>query len=285
MPSFSVDIRHSVMTLAFGFAVATAPLTSALAQDDLGNMGDADILAQAAAYEEDVNDPLESVNRAVFTFNEHVYDIVLRPVAKTYKDYMPETVRDGIGNVLNNISTPVTMANNILQGDFNEALANFAKMVINTTLGMGGINDVVGSLGDPVRREDFGQTMAVWGVGEGFYLVLPVLGPSNPRDGIGIYGVDPYFNPLSLYMDNIDVDEYAYTTIPVTAVDEFAGVVDELDQIKKTSVDYYAAIRSMYRQRRQALINNGDSVDLPPIPDVSLDFDIMSDGDGQAGLK
>ena len=285
MPSFSADLRTSALGVALGLAIIAAPGTAAQANDQNLYLDHGPVLLAQADEDDDVNDPLEGMNRVIFDFNEQVYSIVLRPVAKTYKEYMPETVRDGIGNALDHVSTPVTMANNLLQGDVDEALANFAKFIINTILGFGGMADVAGDMGDPVRQEDFGQTLAVWGTGEGFYLVLPLLGPSNPRDAIGKYGVDPFFDPISIYMDNIDIDEYGYATISATAVDEYAGVVDELDQIKKTSVDYYAAIRSMYRQRRAAQINNGAAIDLPPIPDVSLDFDNISDDIGHAGLK
>ena len=282
MHLFSADFRNGVLGYVFGL-VFFASAAHAVSLDDQVVVAERvpPFIAQAFA-DDDANDPLEEMNRVVFDFNEQAYAIILRPVAEVYKERVPETVRDGIGNALHNLSTPVTVANNLLQGDIREALGNFAKFVVNTFLGFGGMSDVAGDMGDPVRRKDFGQTLAVWGLHEGFYLVLPVLGPSNPRDAVGIV-VDQFLDPVAIYAYNdTDLNAYTYATMSATAVDEYAGVVDELDQIKRTSVDYYAAIRSMYRQRRAAQINNGSAIDLPPIPDVSLDFDNFSDDAGQA---
>jgi phospholipid-binding lipoprotein MlaA len=155
-----------------------------------------------------------------------------------------------------------------LQGEGQRALQTTQRFVINTTLGVGGIMDPATKIGITKHSEDFGQTLAVWGVGEGLYLVLPFYGPSNPRDAVGKLFVDNYFDPLGMYLENTDQDEVRYARMAVGAVDEYGGVMDELEQIKKTSVDYYAAIRSMYRQKRKSEISNGTEVDLPPIPDL-----------------
>ncbi|MFQ5765701.1 MAG: MlaA family lipoprotein, partial [Rhodospirillales bacterium] len=120
--------------------------------------------------------------------------------------------------------------------------------------------------------EDFGQTLAVYGVEEGFYLVLPIFGPSNPRDAIGKLGADSYLDPLGLWLDNTDRDEIRYTLAGARGIDQYANIVDELDQVKKTSVDYYAAVRSLYRQKRKTEIHNGSILELPPIPDLSYDM-------------
>ncbi len=108
-------------------------------------------------------------------------------------------------------------------------------------------------------------------MGEGVYLVLPLFGPSNPRDAVGKLFVDNYFDPLGLYLSNIDHKPAMYARTAVEGVDEYGSVMDELDQVKKTSIDFYAALRSMYRQKRKAEINNGEEFDLPPIPDLSLE--------------
>jgi len=226
----------------------------------------------AAAAEDDVNDPLEPVNRVIFGFNEVVHENLLGPVADLYNEQVPANMRLGIGNFLTNLSSPVTFVNNVLQGEFNEALHTLIRFFVNSTVGMGGIADVVSEVDGEPREEDFGQTMGVWGFGEGFYLVLPVFGPSNPRDLVGKFFVDPYFDPFGLWVDNTDRDEVDYAHQGLSGVDEFAGVVDELRQIKKTSVDYYAAIRSLYRQKRKSEISNGESLDLPPIPNLGYDL-------------
>lgn len=230
------------------------------------------LLAQATTVDDDVNDPLEPMNRIIFEFNEAVYAILLTPIAKTYNTVLPATFRAGVSNVIDNISSPVTFVNDLLQFELNRALTTLARFIVNTVTGMGGIADVASGIGLAEHQEDFGQTLGVYGIGEGLYLVLPLLGPTNPRDAIGKYVVDPYFDPLGLYLANTDRDAAAYSRLGVSAVDEYAGLVDELEQIKKTSVDYYAAIRSLYRQKRLTEISNGRDEDLPAIPNYDLNF-------------
>jgi phospholipid-binding lipoprotein MlaA len=253
--------------LVFGLMLVLSPAVSA-ANDVPVNLA----AAKPADADDDVNDPLESVNRAIFSFNEVVQDAVLRPVGHAYNDNVPANMRLGIGNFLTNLSSPISFVNSILQGDINEAMHLLVRMFVNTTIGIGGIVDVVSEVDGEPREEDFGQTLGVWGVGEGFYLVLPIFGPSNPRDVVGKFLVDPYFNPFGLWVSNSNRDEVDISETVVDGVNEYAGVVDELDQIKKTSVDYYAAIRSLYRQKRKSEISNGDNLDLPPIPNLSYDL-------------
>lgn len=225
----------------------------------------------AAVDEEEVNDPLESLNRVIFDFNEVIQDSILRPIAQFYNENFSATFRRALGNFLDNLSTPVILANDILQGEFKRALDTFGRAFVNSTIGMFGLADVASDLGVPRHEEDFGQTLAVHGIDEGFYLVLPILGPSNPRDAIGKLLIDPYLDPLGLWLDNTNRDEYSISLTVVNGIDEYAGIVDELNQVKKTSVDYYAAIRSLYRQKRKTEINNGSILDLPPIPDLGYD--------------
>jgi len=235
--------------------------------------------AQVAVEEaDDADDPLEPVNRFLFGFNEIFQLVLLQPATGMYEHLVPPPLREAIGHMIDNLQTPVVLANDLLQGEGQRALITTQRFVINTTLGVGGIMDPATEMGFDRHGEDFGQTLAVWGVGEGLYLVLPFYGPSNPRDAVGKLFVDNYFDPLGLYLDNIDEDEAIYARIAVGAVDEYGGVMDELDQIKKTSVDYYAAIRSMYRQKRKAEIGNGAEIALPPIPDLG-----QVDGDAPAG--
>lgn len=226
----------------------------------------------AAEGEDDVNDPLEPVNRFIFGFNEIFYDILLRPISMVYNE-LPQPVREAVSNVLDNVNSPVVLANDVLQGEGERAIQTTGRFLINSTAGLAGLFDVAEMMGIPEHDEDFGQTLGVWGVGEGFYLVLPLLGPSSPRDAVGKLVVDQFFDPLDLWLMNTDRDEIFWALVGAGAIDEFAGLVDELDQIKKTSIDYYAAIRSMYRQKREAEIKNGEDVDLPPIPDLGFQFD------------
>lgn len=229
---------------------------------------------KAMAEEADAaNDPLEPVNRFIFGFNEIFQMVILRPVTGMYQHLIPPAVREAIGHLIDNLKTPVILANDVLQGEGGRAWQTTQRFVVNTTLGVGGIMDPATKMGIVKHSEDFGQTLAVWGVGEGLYVVLPLYGPSNPRDAVGKLLVDDYFDPLGMYLSNTHEDEARYARMAVGAVDEFGGVMDDLEQIKKTSVDYYAAIRSMYRQKRKAEIGNGTEVDLPPIPDLGLQMD------------
>lgn len=225
--------------------------------------------AQLAQAEDEVNDPLESFNRGVFAFNEGFYDLVLRPLARAYNT-LPVEIRTIIGSILSNLRAPVVFVNDVLQGEPERAFDTARRFAINSTIGFGGMADVASSMGIPKHTEDFGQTLAVWGVDEGFYLVLPILGPSSPRDAIGRYVVDSYIDPWGYYLENTDQEEWGYVRMGATAVTEFAGVMEELDDIKRTSIDYYAAVRSLYRQKRRSEIANGGDVDLPPIPDLEF---------------
>lgn len=227
---------------------------------------------QVSQNDEEANDPLESLNRSIFSFNEGLQDVVLRPIADAYNTTVPANGRQAIKNVFDNLSEPVNFVNNLLQFEFERATNTLVRAMINTVFGAAGIMDVAGDMGLKEQSEDFGQTLAVWGVGEGFYVVLPLLGPSNPRDAVGRLIVDGYFDPLGQYLNNVGEDEIDLAMDIVDGLVEFADVVEELDQIKKTSVDYYAAIRSLYRQKRRAEISNGENIDLPPIPDLMPEF-------------
>jgi phospholipid-binding lipoprotein MlaA len=230
-------------------------------------------VAQAAGDGmDDVNDPLESVNRVIFDFNEVFYQYIIRPIATVYKENLPDPVQRGVNNFLANLSSPVVFANDVLQGKPDKAMETFGRFLINSTVGFGGLRDAAAEIGIERQYEDFGQTLGYWGMGEGFYLVIPIFGPSNPRDAVGKFLVDGYFDPVNLWADNTDREYIIYSRAVVDGIDTYAGVMDELDEIKKTSIDYYAAIRSMYRQKRAALIRDGKPADLAPIPEMNYDM-------------
>ena len=238
--------------------------------------------AQVAQAIEDVNDPLEPVNRVIFYLNDFLIEMFLKPLTEIYDLVFPAVVKDGVGNVLDNLRAPVILVNDLLQGEGERAWQTTQRFFINSTIGVAGIFDVAESqMGIPEHSEDFGQTLAVWGTGEMFYLVIPLFGPSSPRDAVGKLVVDSFFDPFNIWWENADYDELIIARAGLGAIDSYNGVREELDQIKKTSVDYYAAVRSMYRQKRESEIRNGDDVDLPPIPDLSYEFD---EEDIKAGL-
>jgi len=206
----------------------------------------------------EVNDPLESVNRRIFAFNEVVRQYLLDPVVTGYNSVLPEVAREAIANALNNISEPVVLANDLLQGKFKRGFVTASRLVINTTAGVGGLFDVAKNFGFEEHEEDFGQTLATWGIGDGLYLVLPLLGPSNPRDAFGQILVDPFFDPLGYYLDDQDLEEVGYGLTAYKGVVSYADVKDHMDGLKDTSVDFYGTIRSLHLQKRRLEILNQD---------------------------
>ena len=206
----------------------------------------------------EVNDPLESINRRIFAFNEVIRKYLLDPVVTGYNSVLPEVAREAIANALNNISEPVVLANDLLQGKFKRGFVTASRLVINTTAGVGGLFDVAKNLGFEEHEEDFGQTLATWGIGDGLYLVLPLLGPSNPRDAFGQILVDPFFDPLGYYLDDQDLEEVGYGLTALKGVVSYADVKDHMDGLKDTSVDFYGTIRSLHLQKRRLEILNQD---------------------------
>lgn len=219
-----------------------------------------------AAFEE-ANDSIESTNRAIFAFNRALDRTVIKPVAQAYADYVPMFGRQGLRNLLNNMRSPVIFANDVMQLKPRRAFETASRAVLNTLLGVGGLFDVASTGGLEFHDEDFGQTLAVWGVPEGPFLMLPVFGPSNPRDTVGLIA-DGFLDPLSYLASNNDV-EYALAVRGVAdGVDKRAEVLDVLDEIERTSLDFYATIRSLYRQRRESDI--ADGVLPPEVPGPSI---------------
>jgi phospholipid-binding lipoprotein MlaA len=204
------------------------------------------------------NDPIENVNRQIFEFNLAVDRYVLKPTAKAYRWALPEFARNGVRNVLYNLSSPLILANDALQANGERAGTTFARFWINSILGLGGIQDVATDLGIQYHNEDFGQTLAVWGAPEGPYLMLPVFGPSNPRDTVGL-GATLVSDPFNLAMSAAGLDYVPYIRTATSAVDTRSRNIELFDEIERTSLDYYATIRSLYRQRRSAEIRNDDA--------------------------
>jgi len=232
----------------------------------------ADDSAEAKAEFERTNDPFELPNRFIFAFNRAVDMAVLRPAAVFYRDWAPAPVKRGTRNVLDNLNEPVTAFNEFFQGDPVRAGTTLARFVINSTVGILGIFDVATELGIEHTKEDFGQTLGVWGKGYegGPYLMLPLLGPSNPRDAIGLV-VDYFWDPFNIAFNKLDVEYLGYIRAGLSAVDGRSRTIEVLDDLERNSLDYYAAIRSAYRQRRAAEIRNegtagGKPISLQPAP-------------------
>lgn len=222
----------------------------------------------AAGPAEDVNDPLEPVNRAVFWVNEGLDVVLIKPAAKVYRTVLPTPVQKGVRNVLRNLRAPLDLTNQLLQGDWDGAGNVLRRFTINTTVGLGGLMDVAAAHGMPYEYESLDQTLAVWGIPEGPYLVLPLLGSSSVRDAAGFAG-EYFADPVSNYASNTDREWISYTRAGLTALDTRAEYIEALDDVKRNSFDYYASMRSLYRQRRDGWIRDGkpDMDQMPEIPD------------------
>lgn len=209
----------------------------------------------AVADYEQTNDPLEPTNRVFYAINNGLDTVILRPAALAYRYVVPGPVREGVHNVLSNIGTPVQLSNDILEGKPRRAGDTTMRFLINTTVGALGIFDVATKWGYPNHDADFGMTLANWGVPEGPFLFLPVLGPSNPRDAAG-FGVDIALDPFTWIGPKHDtgLTVFNWTRYGLNALDSRERVLDALDQIKKTALDPYATFRSLYRQHRHAQI-------------------------------
>ena len=209
---------------------------------------------------EKVKDCFEKVNRGVFAFNQALDNIIVEPVAKGYR-HIPSPIRTGASNFLSNLSNLVTVPNNLLQGDIAIAGINSARFALNTTVGILGIFDPASAIGFQKKdKEDYGQTLGRWGVGEGCYIVLPVLGPSTARDTVAsianFSGGDAWYNVTvrndTHYFRDIDY----YSSKVTSGVDFRAKNYDSIENLEENSLDFYASVKSLYLQDRQQKIAN-----------------------------
>ena len=220
----------------------------------------------------EVKDCFEGLNRSTFSLNQGLDKVIFKPVSKGYRK-LPSPIRSGTSNALENISSLLTIPNNILQGEFKKAGINTGRFAVNTTVGILGVFDVATKMNFPeYEREDYGQTFGSWGIGAGCYVVLPVLGPSTVRDTFGsfmnVLGGDPYYN-LSVHGNNQYLDQDLYmTTKIISGIDFRAKNLETIDNLEKNSMDFYASVRSLYLQDRQQKIRNSDPT-----------IDIMYEGD------
>ncbi|MBI3675358.1 MAG: VacJ family lipoprotein [Proteobacteria bacterium] len=210
------------------------------------------------------NDPYETSNRQVFEFNQKLDEHVARPVAVFYSRAVPRPLRSGIHNVLANLALPLTFVNDVLQGEAKRAAQTFGRFTLNSTVGIGGLFDPATRAGIPVHTEDFGQTLAVYGADEGPYLMLPLIGPDNPRDLVGQVA-DIFLDPFTYVSYRSDV-YWNGGRAALDVVDSRASNIKTIDAMESTSIDYYATVRSLYRQNRNQEIRNGKP-DLDNLPD------------------
>lgn len=214
----------------------------------------------------DIYDPYESWNRKVFAFNERVDKAFLEPMARSYRNNTPKLARDGLTNVLNNIFTPVIFVNDVFQGRPNRAAKSFLRFGLNTTVGMLGIFDVASVIGLPYHEEDFGQTLAMWGIGCGVYIMWPVAGPSCTRDTFGAF-LDDLVDPANWvrYETTSKKAIFATTRVSFNTTVTREEYLEVVDQIRKQPDPYIAARRAWLASR------NTDIYDKPKDPDEEYD--------------
>jgi phospholipid-binding lipoprotein MlaA len=224
----------------------------------------------------DPQDPLEKINRPIFAFNMKADQYVLRPVAKTYATVVPEPARRGVSNFFDNLFYPTTIVNDVLQAKFVQGGQDTLRFVLNSTIGLAGVLDVATSQGLARNDEDLGQTFGRWGVGQGWYLMLPLLGPSDNRDLIGRVG--DHWSEIPTYVDSLN-------TWPATIAINGANLIDTrsrllgADHALNEQLDKYVFIRTAYLDRRQNLVFDGHP------PEEDLGFDENDDGSGSAPAK
>ena len=223
--------------------------------------------AIADTENKEVKDCFEGLNRATFAFNQGLDKAIFEPIAKGYRK-LPSPIRTGTGNVVSNLSNLITIPNNLLQGDFKTAGINTARLSVNTTIGIFGIFDVAQQMGfvKDYKKEDYGQTLGTWGVGEGCYVVLPILGPSTVRDTVGsltgFVGGDPWYNVTVKNDTQYFKDSDYYVSRGTDGLDFRAKNIDSFDNLEKNSMDFYASVRSLYLQdRKQKILNSNKIVD------------------------
>jgi len=230
-------------TLAFGL----------LAMAALGACAEVPTDPAARSVYDEANDPAEPTNRIIFDANQWVDRNALQPVARTYQDNLPGGVRDSVHNFGQNLKAPFVLVNDVLQGNMDRAWTTTQRFVVNTTVGAGGLFDVASGWDLPAHKADFGQTLGVWGVESGPSVQLPLLGPSNLRDAAGTaFGL--LCDPVG-YVPGMQVVHRAGAV--GDAIDERARMLAVTDDLEKSSVDYYSAVRSLYAQHRAAFVEEG----------------------------
>ena len=223
------------------------------------------LLTGCASSNAGQSDPFESFNRSMFAVNQGLDKVVLKPTAQVYS-ILPQPIRIGVGNVLSNLSLPVTFFNETMQGEASSAGNTLLRFTINSTIGLAGIFDLATGLGLKHSREDFGQTLGAYGVGSGPYIFLPILGPGNPRDLIG-RASDTVINPVYWAGSNDDENDIRLGVTLISGIHARENALELLEELENTSVDYYATVRSLYLQNRESEIRNG-ATDIDALPEI-----------------
>ena len=244
-----------------GLLLATTLASPALLAGCAGKAADPETAADA----NEVNDPIEPTNRFFYRVNDGLDTVILRPAAVAYNYILPPVVRTHTHNFLVNLSNPVTLADDMLQGKPRRAGDTLMRLLINSTVGVAGVFDVATDWGYPAHSTDFGVTLALWGFDSGPYLFLPLFGPSDPRDAVGI-GADTALDPFTWIGQGAAVTGLEAGRFALNAIDTRAGLVGTIDQIKAGALDPYATFRSLYRQHRASEIQTTRDDDRATVP-------------------
>jgi len=213
------------------------------------------------------HDPLEPMNRRIFAINLTLDRLLIKPLAQGYQRVLPAEVRDALRHFLDNLGEPIIFGNTLLQGRLKDARTTGLRFVINSTAGVAGLTDVASRHKLPRQVGDLGQTFWAWGFPEGPYLIIPVFGPSNPRDGIGMGG-DLYLDPFRYIARMQDYPSaVSVGRAVIDGIDQRARNLESVDVIQRESVDYYATLRSLFRQNREAQLRGNGPLAVPP-PDL-----------------
>lgn len=264
----AADLRISAFAAALALFVSAGGASAQGVVSDASSpdgVAQSDIDSAVSGAATDLADPWEGFNRKMFSAHVFLDRNFLVPAAKGYRATTPKAGRRGIRRFLANIRAPGVFVNDILQGEFGRAGQTLSRFVVNSTIGAGGFADPAAQLGVPAHSEDFGQTLAVWGIDSGPYLFLPLVGPTNGRDGFGKIvqlGLDPMF-----YVRTPPADYARYARAGVGGVSAREQFLDPLAEIEAKSLDYYASLRSFYAQARKREIANGN-VDYSDLPDI-----------------
>lgn len=234
------------------------------------------VLAAPAAAQE-VSDPLEPVNRAVFWFNDQLDIYVLEPIARGYDEVTPQPVKHSVTNFFRNLASPIYMASNLVQLKADRFLISFTRFLVNSTIGVGGLFDPASSMNLPYRYDDLGTALGYWGVPPGPFLVVPIVGPYNFRDGFGAIA-DSFASPI-YYINYTNADSDTKLAVTVGArlaqgIDRRARNIKNIETAKEASLDYYGFTRKAYSQHRQGLIERDR-----PRDEFADDFDDDLDDD------
>ena len=233
---------------------------------------------EAVAAFNEANDPFEPLNRYFFEVNRGIDHLLLRPVSEIYRGVLPDHARNSVRSFINNLETPGILMHDLMQGETERAWESFGRLATNTAVGPLGLNDVAAGdslknpdAGIPFHDEDLGQTLAVWGMGSGPYLMLPVFGPSNVRDTSGL-ALNFYINPVNYLVPEKNRTNFAAARTIIRGIDIRSRNIESFDEIERGAIDFYATVRSLYRQYRASEIANGRGP-ANPLPEMSEELE------------